>query len=153
MTKYCSQAITKNIYKSNSEKSEITSQILYGENFKIISKSANWLKISSSFDNYRGFIRNNNYIKVVKNTHKCFNLKTRIYKINKSKNFIKTKFFLPFNSRIKVNINRIKRLPKLKGVKEIMYPGQNKFNRYKNNINKKIFIPDAIKSDIEKLLN
>ena len=36
MTKYCSQAITKNIYKSNSEKSEITSQILYGENFKII---------------------------------------------------------------------------------------------------------------------
>ena len=60
MTKYCSQAITKNIYKSNSEKSEITSQILYGENFKIISKSANWLKISSSFDNYRGFIRINN---------------------------------------------------------------------------------------------
>ena len=54
MTKYCSQAITKNIYKSNSEKSEITSQILYGENFKIISKSANWLKISSSFDNYKG---------------------------------------------------------------------------------------------------
>ena len=102
MTKYCSQAITKNIYKSNSEKSEITSQILYGENFKIISKNANWLKISSSFDNYRGFIRNNNYIKVLKNTHKCFNLKTRIYKINKSKNFIKTKFFLPFNSIIKV---------------------------------------------------
>ena len=58
-----------------------------------------------------------------------------------------------FNSRIKENIKRIKRLPKLKGVKEIMYPGQNKFNRYKNNINKEIFIPDAIKSDIEKLLN
>ena len=30
-----------------------------------------------------------------------------------------------FNSRIKENIKRIKRLPKLKGVKEIMYPGQN----------------------------
>ena len=58
-----------------------------------------------------------------------------------------------FNSRIKENIKRIKRLPKLKGVKEIMYPGQNKFNRYKNNITKKIFISDAIKSDIEKLLN
>jgi LDH2 family malate/lactate/ureidoglycolate dehydrogenase len=58
-----------------------------------------------------------------------------------------------FNSRIKENIKRIKRLPKLKGVKEIMYPGQNKFNRYKNNINKEIFIPDAIKGDIEKLLN
>ena len=58
-----------------------------------------------------------------------------------------------FNSRIKENIKRIKRLPKLKGVKEIMYPGQNKFNRYKNNITKEIFIPDAIKGDIEKLLN
>ena len=58
-----------------------------------------------------------------------------------------------FNSRMKENIKRIKRLPKLKGVKEIMYPGQNKFNRYKNNINKEIFIPDAIKGDIEKLLN
>jgi hypothetical protein len=34
-----------------------------------------------------------------------------------------------------------------------MYPGQNKFNRYKNNITKKIFIPEAIKGDIEKLLN
>ena len=58
-----------------------------------------------------------------------------------------------FNSRIKENIKRIKRLPKLKGVKEIMYPGQNKFNRYKNKNNKEIFIPDAIKGDIEKLLN
>ena len=44
-------------------------------------------------------------------------------------------------------------MPKLKGIKEIMYPGQNKFNRYKSNINKEIFIPEAIKGDIEKLLN
>ena len=34
-----------------------------------------------------------------------------------------------------------------------MYPGQNKFNRYKNNLNKEIIIPDNIKGDIEKLLN
>ena len=34
-----------------------------------------------------------------------------------------------------------------------MYPGQNKFNRYKKNFNKEIKITDDIKKDIEKLLN
>ena len=62
-------------------------------------------------------------------------------------------FVNDFNSRIKENIKRIKKLPKLKGIKEIMYPGQNKFNRYKNNLNKEITISDNIKGDIEKLLN
>mgnify|MGYP001403829970 CR=1 FL=1 len=37
-----------------------------------------------------------------------------------------------FNQRIKDNIRTIKKLPKIKGIKEIMYPGQNKFNRYRN---------------------
>ena len=41
----------------------------------------------------------------------------------------------------------------LKNIKEIMYPGQNKFNRYKKNFNKEIKITDDIKKDIEKLLN
>ena len=58
-----------------------------------------------------------------------------------------------FNSRIKENIRSVKKLPKLKNIKEIMYPGQNKFNRYKKNFNKEIKITDDIKKDIEKLLN
>ncbi len=33
-----------------------------------------------------------------------------------------------------------------------MYPGQNKFNRYKQNIKKEISIPDLIKEDIETLI-
>jgi LDH2 family malate/lactate/ureidoglycolate dehydrogenase len=45
----------------------------------------------------------------------------------------------------------IKKLPKIKGVKEIMYPGQNKFNRYKQNIKKEISIPNVIKKDLEIL--
>jgi LDH2 family malate/lactate/ureidoglycolate dehydrogenase len=45
----------------------------------------------------------------------------------------------------------IKKLPKIKGVKEIMYPGQNKFNRYKQNMKKKISIPNVIKKDLEIL--
>ena len=37
-----------------------------------------------------------------------------------------------FNKRIKDNIKTIKKLPKIKGVKEILYPGQSKYNRYKD---------------------
>ena len=32
-----------------------------------------------------------------------------------------------------------------------MYPGQNKFNRYKQNVKKEIFISDIIKKDFETL--
>ena len=42
-----------------------------------------------------------------------------------------------YSKRIKENIKRIKRLPKIKAVKEIMYPGQNKYARYKKNFKKK----------------
>ena len=58
-----------------------------------------------------------------------------------------------FNQRIKDNIKTIKKLPKIKGFKEIMYPGQNKFNRYKNNSKKEISIPDIIKKDLEILVS
>ena len=58
-----------------------------------------------------------------------------------------------FNQRIKDNIKTIKKLPKIKGFKEIMYPGQNKFNRYKNNSKKEISIPDLIKKDLEILVS
>jgi LDH2 family malate/lactate/ureidoglycolate dehydrogenase len=58
-----------------------------------------------------------------------------------------------FNQRIKDNIKTIKKLPKIKGIKEIMYPGQNKFNRYKENFKKEIFIPENIKKDLKILLN
>ncbi len=53
-----------------------------------------------------------------------------------------------YNQRIKDNIKTIKKLPKIKGVKEIMYPGQNKYARYKNNSKKEISIPDIIKKDL-----
>ena len=58
-----------------------------------------------------------------------------------------------YNQRIKDNINTIKRLPKINGVKEIMYPGQNKYIRYKNNLKKEIFVPDIIKKDLEILIS
>jgi len=57
-----------------------------------------------------------------------------------------------FNKRIKDNIKTIKKLPKIKGVKEILYPGQNKFNRYKNNLKKEIKISKNILKDLNSLL-
>ena len=64
----------------------------------------------------------------------------------------KTNLFVnDYNKRIKDNINRIKRLPKIKGIKEIMYPGQNKHKRFKQNSKKKIRISDIIKRDLELL--
>ena len=56
-----------------------------------------------------------------------------------------------YNKRIKENIKRIKKLPKIKGTKEIFYPGQNKFKRYKTNLKKGIAIPKNILKDIKKL--
>ena len=85
-----------NIYKKPNVVSEVTSQILYGEKFKIISKNKSWIKIKVLFDNYIGYIKNKDYTKDHKPTHKIFILKANIY--NKQKN--KTKYFLPFASRI-----------------------------------------------------
>jgi gamma-D-glutamyl-L-lysine dipeptidyl-peptidase len=85
-----------NIYKKPHVVSEVTSQILYGEKFKIISKNKSWIKIKVLFDNYTGYIKNKDYTKNHKPTHKIFILKANIY--NKQKN--KTKYFLPFASRI-----------------------------------------------------
>ena len=64
----------------------------------------------------------------------------------------KTNLFVKdYNKRIKDNINRIKKLPKIKGIKEIMYPGQNKYKRFRVNSNKEIKISDLIKKDLEIL--
>jgi cell wall-associated NlpC family hydrolase len=87
-----------NIYKKPSEVSGVTSQIIYGEKFKVLSKSKGWLKIKTSFDNYIGYIRDEKYTNYHKPTHKVFNLKTNIF--NKQKN--KTRYFLPFASKISI---------------------------------------------------
>ena len=66
----------------------------------------------------------------------------------------KTNLFVKdYNIRIKDNIKRIKILPKIKGIKEIMYPGQNKYKRFKKNLKKEIKISKIIKKDLETLTN
>ena len=85
-----------NIYERSTKKSPVSSQILYGEKFKILSKSKGWLKIKTSSDRYIGFIIDENYLYEYKPTHKISNLKANIF--NKLKN--KTKYFLSFASKI-----------------------------------------------------
>ena len=45
-----------------------------------------------------------------------------------------------FKNEINKNIKTVKRLPKLKGVTEIKYPGLKKYERYQNNLNKNIYL-------------
>ena len=77
--------------------SEVTSQILYGEKFKILSKKKNWVKIKTSFDHYTGYIKKEKFYLKFKPTHKVYSLKTRIYDNHSNK-----KNFLPFGSKISI---------------------------------------------------
>ncbi len=65
----------------------------------------------------------------------------------------KTNLFVnDFNKRIKNNIRIIKKLPKIKGVDEILYPGQSKYKRFKMNSKRDIKITKLINNDL-KILN
>jgi len=57
-----------------------------------------------------------------------------------------------FYRRIKDNIKTIKKLPKIKGIKEILYPGQSKFSRYKSNLKKEIKINKNVLEDLNSLM-
>ena len=82
-----------NIYEQPSINSKISSQIIYGEKFKVLRKIKSFLKIRTSYDRYTGYIKNKNFIKKFKPTHKVKTLNTRIYKSNN---------FLPFSSEIEI---------------------------------------------------
>ena len=60
-------------------------------------------------------------------------------------------FVKDYNKRIKENIRLVKKLPKIKGTSDILYPGQNKFQRYKKNMKKNIKIPKSILDDLKNL--
>jgi len=87
-----------NIYKKPSKKSEVTSQIIYGEEFKILSKNKSWIKIKTLFDNYKGFIINSKYVEKFSPNYKVSSLKAKIYK----KPGIKTNSWLPLASKLSV---------------------------------------------------
>ena len=56
-----------------------------------------------------------------------------------------------FIKEMKKNIKLVKRLPKAKGFKSILYPGERKNMTYKNNLNKDISIPSKILNELKEL--
>ena len=95
-----------NIYESPNLGSKLSSQMLYGEKFRILNKKKNWLKIKTDYDNYNGYIKNKKFLKKFDPKFKISSKKTEVYtKINKR--FKKTNKFLYFASRIsKIDENR-----------------------------------------------
>ena len=120
-----------NIYSKPSLKSEVSSQILYGEKFKILSRNKDWIKIKTNFDNYKGFIKKSKFIKTHNPTYKVFLVKSIIFQKIKKK-FIKTKKNLYFSSTIScleneknyIRFNKNKWIKK-KDLKNINYIEQN----------------------------
>ena len=100
MTKYLSNNyFLINLHKKPSIKSEIVSQILFGESFSIIKKTSEWLKIKIKEDGYKGYIQNKNFSKFLKPSHKISVLKAKIYKFPHKRKSINE---ITFGSKIKV---------------------------------------------------
>ena len=69
-----------------------------------------------------------------------------LFIVFKSNLFVKN-----YKKRIKENIKRVKKLPKINGIKKILYPGEKKAERFKLNSKKRINIPVNILKEINQL--
>ncbi len=56
-----------------SDKSELVSQVLYGDFFKILEQRKNWSKIRLAFDNYEGWIDTKQYVEIEAPTYAALN--------------------------------------------------------------------------------
>ena len=89
-----------NIYKKNNIKSEVVTQLLYGDTFKKLKKNGSWIEIKNNIDNYKGYIKNKKFLQNQKNTHKICKISALLYSKPNNKSRIKKK--LSFASKIKV---------------------------------------------------
>ena len=129
-----------NIHKNPSKFSEVSSQLLYGEKFKILSKNKNWIKIKTSFDNYIGYIKNAQYVEKFKPNYKVSNLKAKIFKKPNSS----SKNWLTLGSKLSVideNKNYIKieknKWIKKKDIKKINHKEKDFIKTFKKFLNVK----------------
>ena len=89
-----------NVYKKKTKKSQLVTQLLYGDAFKKLGGKNSWIKIKNNLDGYVGYIKNEKLSKNHKNTHKVSVLYSNLYLKANNKNKIKKK--LSFGSKIKV---------------------------------------------------
>ncbi len=133
MTKYFTNFFTVvNLYKKPSIRSEIVTQMIYGDSFLITKKSKNWLKIKIKEDGYKGYIKNKNFPNFLKPTHKVNVLKSKVYKYPSKGKKINE---LSYNSKINVSDSNFKFFKFSKGwiskkdVKPISYKEKNIFKK------------------------
>ncbi len=88
-----------NIYFKPSSNSEVVSQILYGEKFKILLKRKKYLKIKTHYDNYIGYIKKDKFLENFKPSHKVSKIKSRIF-FKKSKKFLSSNHYLYYGSGV-----------------------------------------------------
>ena len=119
-----------NLYKKNSSKSEVVTQMIYGDNFKIINKYSKWIKIKIKEDSYIGFIKKKKITTFFKPTHKVSVLIANIYK---NSNYKKKTGRLTYASKIKVEkiVSKFAKFQnkwiEIKNIKPINYENKNIF--------------------------
>ena len=133
MIKYLTNNFTViNIYKKPSLKSEVVTQMIYGDSFSISKKTKKWLKIKIKEDNYTGYVQNKKFCIFLRPTHKIDILKAKIYKFP---NYKKKTSDLSFGSKIKITAKKSKFLKFSKGwinknaVKPISYKEKYPFKK------------------------
>ena len=97
--KYVLRTPSINILEKPRKNSNISSQIIYGESFKILGLYKEYFKIKCLYDGYTGFIKKIKKFNYFKPTHKINVLKSRIYLGRKKK---RTNKFLPLASKIEI---------------------------------------------------
>ena len=88
-----------NIYFKPSHNSEVVSQILYGEKFKILLKRKKYLKIKTHYDNYIGYIKKDKFLENFKPSHKISKIKSRIF-FKRGKRFLSSNHYLYYGSGV-----------------------------------------------------
>ncbi|MBD3889359.1 C40 family peptidase [Olleya marilimosa] len=59
-----------------SDTSELVSQVLYGDIFKVLEQRKQWSKIRLAYDKYEGWIDNKQYLEITEDSYKNLNLET-----------------------------------------------------------------------------
>ena len=100
---YFSKTKIANVFEKPSNSSNLSSQIIYGEKFKILSKSNNFYKVKNLYDNYIGFI-DKMIIKVheFEPTHKIKVLNSKVYYGLEKRKKKPLDKWLPFGSKLKI---------------------------------------------------
>ena len=88
-----------NVYFKPSSNSEVVSQILYGEKFKILLKRKKYLKIKTHYDNYIGYIKKDKFLENFKPSYKISKIKSRIF-FKRDKRFLSSNHYLYYGSGV-----------------------------------------------------